>query len=249
LAEAVVVEYDRFISNDMYVRTIARDEASIRIPPRQGPSIAARAPRPARKCATKMRTMKRDPDAVVKRRYDPDRRANIALAAMRIVTEVGVDNLSFRAVAEEADVPLGSLTYHYANKDELLIAAMQVAREQNREFLQRLLTGFEPEKDFPRAFSQMIVASSTEHRDQLVLDFEWIFATHRRLSLVDANHEWNADGLRLIERYTDPLTAQWLSTLLHGFLMESVNLGKRWSLAEVEPLVRGVIDVRTRATQ
>lgn len=189
-----------------------------------------------------MRTMKRDPGAVVKRRYDPDRRANIALAAMKIVSEVGVDNLSFRAVAEVADVPLGSLTYHYANKDELLLAAMQAAREHNREFLQDLLGRYEPEQDFARAFSQMIVASSDEHHEQVVLDFEWIFATHRRLSLADANRDWNADGLRLIERYTDPLTAQWLSTLLHGFLMESVNLGKRWSLAEVEPLVRRVLN-------
>ena len=70
-----------------------------------------------------MRDMKREPAAAVKRRYDPDRRANIALAAMRIVAAVGVDNLSFRAVAEAADVPVSRVvlckTYPTLTGEEL----------------------------------------------------------------------------------------------------------------------------------
>jgi TetR/AcrR family transcriptional regulator, regulator of biofilm formation and stress response len=58
------------------------------------------------------------------RRYDPDRRGRIVDAAVRLVAERGVAALSHRAVAAEADVPLGSTTYHFADRDELLLAVL-----------------------------------------------------------------------------------------------------------------------------
>lgn len=59
------------------------------------------------------------------RRYDPDRRQRIIDAAIRVVAGRGIAGLSHRAVAAEADVPLGSTTYHFASLDDLLIAALR----------------------------------------------------------------------------------------------------------------------------
>lgn len=64
------------------------------------------------------------------RRYDPDRRQRIIDAAIRIAEHKGIAGLSHRTVAAEADVPLGSTTYHFASLDDLLVAALrQVTRE------------------------------------------------------------------------------------------------------------------------
>ena len=55
-----------------------------------------------------------------RRRYDPDRRANISDAALDVVAEHGVAGTTYRKIAERAGVPLGSLTYHFESLDELL---------------------------------------------------------------------------------------------------------------------------------
>jgi len=57
------------------------------------------------------------------RRFDPDRRGRIIDAAIESIAEDGVAGTSHRRVAERADVPLGSMTYHFANMDELLVEA------------------------------------------------------------------------------------------------------------------------------
>ncbi|MFZ2750431.1 MAG: TetR family transcriptional regulator, partial [Propioniciclava sp.] len=54
------------------------------------------------------------------RRSDPDRRARILTSALDVVAEVGVAGVSHRRVATAADIPLGSMTYHFTGMDALL---------------------------------------------------------------------------------------------------------------------------------
>jgi AcrR family transcriptional regulator len=63
------------------------------------------------------------------RRYDPERRQRIIDAAIRVVGEKGIAGLSHRSVAAEADVPLGSTTYHFKTLDDLMVAALRQANE------------------------------------------------------------------------------------------------------------------------
>jgi DNA-binding transcriptional regulator YbjK len=60
---------------------------------------------------------------VTARRFDPERRDRIIDAAIDCIAALGVAGTSHRKVAERADVPLGSMTYHFANMDELLVEA------------------------------------------------------------------------------------------------------------------------------
>ncbi|KAB8168809.1 TetR family transcriptional regulator [Streptomyces sp. 3MP-14] len=59
------------------------------------------------------------------RRHDPERRERIVAAAVRVLERRGVNGLTHRAVAAEADVPLGSTTYHFDSGDALLVAALE----------------------------------------------------------------------------------------------------------------------------
>ena len=58
--------------------------------------------------------------SVAVRRYDPQRRDRIIDACLDVVAEVGVAGASHRKIAEAADVPLGSMTYHFSGMQELL---------------------------------------------------------------------------------------------------------------------------------
>src|SRR5262245_27003475 len=54
------------------------------------------------------------------RRTDPHRRDRIIDACLDVIAADGVAGASHRRVAAAADVPLGSMTYHFAGMAELL---------------------------------------------------------------------------------------------------------------------------------
>ena len=51
-------------------------------------------------------------------------------AAMDVIVRDGLDSTSMRAVAAEADVSLGLLSYHFEGKEKLVVAAFQRATER-----------------------------------------------------------------------------------------------------------------------
>jgi DNA-binding transcriptional regulator YbjK len=63
-----------------------------------------------------------------------DRREEILRAALRLIGSRGMHAVTHRDVAREADVPLGSTTYYFATKEELLREALRlfVAEEGRR---------------------------------------------------------------------------------------------------------------------
>lgn len=54
-------------------------------------------------------------------------------AAVRVLARDGLDGLSVRRVASEAEVSIGAVQHHYATKDALLVAAYERVTEQFRE--------------------------------------------------------------------------------------------------------------------
>jgi DNA-binding transcriptional regulator YbjK len=64
--------------------------------------------------------------ATVARRPPPEViRAAIIEATIRVIGRDGVDGVSHRAVAREADVSLSSTTYHFDSRDEIVTAALR----------------------------------------------------------------------------------------------------------------------------
>ncbi|SOD58376.1 transcriptional regulator, TetR family [Streptomyces zhaozhouensis] len=71
------------------------------------------------------------------RRYDPERRERIVAAAARVLERRGINGLTHRAVAAEADVPLGSTTYHFDGGEALLLAALERVNSEWLEWFGR----------------------------------------------------------------------------------------------------------------
>src|SRR5215831_12454165 len=73
-----------------------------------------------------------------------DTRATILAAARECLLAVGYANLSTRAVAEAAEVPLSQIHYHFGSKQQLILAVLE---GENDRLLQRqrgLFGGPEP---------------------------------------------------------------------------------------------------------
>jgi TetR/AcrR family transcriptional regulator, regulator of biofilm formation and stress response len=56
---------------------------------------------------------------------DPQRRARILQATLEVIREDGVHAASYRRIAAQADVPLGSMTYYFPDLDGLIVTAFQ----------------------------------------------------------------------------------------------------------------------------
>ena len=75
------------------------------------------------------------------RRHDPNRRQRIIEVALDVIAEHGVAATTHRKVAQAADVPLGSLTYHFTGLDDLLAAAFTKLADDTADGFEAALAG------------------------------------------------------------------------------------------------------------
>lgn len=77
-----------------------------------------------------------------------DTQEQILDAAMDIIVRDGLEETSMRAVADEADVSLGLLSYHFDDKENLILAAFRRASERLIEVTEEHMAaaGVDPEQ-------------------------------------------------------------------------------------------------------
>jgi DNA-binding transcriptional regulator YbjK len=60
---------------------------------------------------------------------DPERRTRILGAALEVIASEGVHAASYRRIAAQAGVPLGSTTYYFSDLDTLIVSAFETLRD------------------------------------------------------------------------------------------------------------------------
>ncbi|MFD2028777.1 TetR/AcrR family transcriptional regulator [Promicromonospora aerolata] len=150
------------------------------------------------------------------RRHDPDRRDRIIDACLDLITEVGVAGVSHRKVAAFADVPLGSMTYHFAGMDELL-------REAFGRFSRSVSDGFEQRMSAAgdlaaarAAVVEIITQDVFGSQRDLVLTHELYTLAAREPAYRELTNAWMARSRAALERHFDPVTARMLDALIEG---------------------------------
>ncbi|MDX6331928.1 MAG: TetR/AcrR family transcriptional regulator, regulator of biofilm formation and stress response [Streptomycetaceae bacterium] len=160
------------------------------------------------------------------RRYDPERRQRLIDAAIRVVGERGIGGLSHRAVAAEADVPLGSTTYHFSTLDDLLVAALH---QVNERFMLEI-TSWEalvgPEDDFADALARLVEELLTRDRSRIELEYELYLAALRRPAVRPIAAEWVDLMADILALRTDRGTAQALAALIDGMSLQALLTGR-----------------------
>ncbi|MEV0181477.1 TetR family transcriptional regulator [Streptomyces sp. NPDC050625] len=159
------------------------------------------------------------------RRYDPERRQRIIDAAIRVVGKKGIAGLSHRSVATEADVPLGSTTYHFTTLDELMVAAL---RQTNEGFAKALAgsgvlddSGGELAAGLARVLGEWLGGD----RPGVELEYELYLAALRRPALRPVAAEWTEETARRLAAHTDPVTARALLALMDGICLQVLLTG------------------------
>ena len=154
------------------------------------------------------------------RRYDPERRRRIIDAAIRVVGEKGIAGLSHRTVAAEADVPLGSTTYHFKTLDDLLVAALRQANEGFAKVIASRGALEDPHTDLAAELAGGMGEWLAGDRTGVELEYELYLAALRRPALRPVAAEWAEDVAALLASRTDPVTARALVAVMDGISLQ-----------------------------
>ena len=156
------------------------------------------------------------PAATAQRRYDPGRRDRIINACLDVIAESGVAGTSHRKVAEAADVPLGSMTYHFTGMHDLLHEAFsRFAQTASEQFEERIAAAHDVDTA-KRAIAEAITHTVLGNQRDLVLTHELYTLAARDPAYRDITHAWMARSRRTLEHYFDPTTARILDALIEG---------------------------------
>ncbi|MER7401446.1 TetR family transcriptional regulator [Streptomyces sp. NPDC000070] len=175
------------------------------------------------------------------RRYDPERRQRIIDAAIRVVGAKGIAGPSHRTAAAEADVPLGSTTYHFKTLDELLVAALRQANEGFAKVVAGRGGLDDPRTDLAAELAAWMGEWLAGDRTGVELEYELYLAALRRPALRPVAAEWAEGVAELLSRRTDPVTARALVAVVDGICLQVLLTGVQYDQAYAREVLGRVV--------
>lgn len=155
-------------------------------------------------------------------------------AAVRLIGTGGLSALTHRAVAEAAGVPLGSTTYYFADRDDLIRRTMEHAVEAEAERLTAIVEHY----DGPLTVDSSVRLLTEMFFDKTVADplydlalFELFLEATRNPAVRDLTVAWSeviADLTNRVLPPTDPElprahAVQIVATLIDGLMLEEAS--------------------------
>ncbi|WP_238007300.1 TetR family transcriptional regulator [Dactylosporangium sp. AC04546] len=153
------------------------------------------------------------------RRHDPDRKDRIVDAAIEVIAEHGVAGTTHRLIAAAADVPLGSLTYHFTSLDDLRAQAFRKHAQLMSAVYAAHFDGVATREEFVEAVTDLIHGDAGADTHDWAIAYELYLAALREPSLRDVTEHWMRTSRSVLERFVDPTTARGVDALIEGLVM------------------------------
>ena len=155
------------------------------------------------------------------RRHDPGRRDRLIDAALAVIAERGVAGTTHREIARVADVPLGSMTYHFTSLDDVLAEAFtRHADAIADDFDHRLAAAAGRDAAVGAVIASVCDGLQGPGKD-LVLAVELYVAAARNPALRAVTQAWMRRSRQALERHFDPTTARELDAFIEGLYLHS----------------------------
>jgi DNA-binding transcriptional regulator YbjK len=153
------------------------------------------------------------------RRYDPERKSRIIDAAIDVIADCGVAGTTHRRIAAAADVPLGSLTYHFSGLDDLLEQAFTRHAERMSPIYESHFDGVQTREQFVDAVTDLIHGDAGADHHEWTVAYELYLAALRNPALRTVTESWMRRSRAVLERFVDPVTARGVDALIEGLVM------------------------------
>lgn len=148
---------------------------------------------------------------------DPGRRDRIITAAMDAIAELGVSGTSLRQIAATADVPLGSVTYYFTSRDELLLEAFRLFTQEITAFLEARLSAAKTRVEIRAVIVDHICGEGWATRKNLLLSYELYAFSSRTEESKEVLRTWLERVREALMRHFDKCTADALDALIEGY--------------------------------
>ncbi len=149
------------------------------------------------------------------RRHDPERRDRIIDVCLDVIAATGSRD-SHRRVAAAADVPLGSMTYHFAGRDDLLREAFdRFTREAAAQFERRMGDARTPEEAV-QAVTTLITHDVFATQRDLVLSHELYTLAARDPAYRTLTNDWMRRSRAALGHHFEPATCRVLDAFIEG---------------------------------
>ncbi|MFE4466103.1 TetR/AcrR family transcriptional regulator [Oerskovia sp. NPDC056781] len=168
------------------------------------------------------------------RRVDPDRKDRIVDAALDVVAEHGVAGTTHRVVAAAADVPLGSMTYHFENLDELLRLAFERHAAQAAARFEAAMAAVPEGGDPVEAIVALVCDESGKYQRDLLVALELYVLAARKPAFRTVTHRWMAASRAALRRHVDADVVPDLDALIEGLVLHAA-LSTEASGARLDP--------------
>ncbi len=175
------------------------------------------------------------------RRFDPDRKARIVEAAIDVIAEHGVAGTTHRRIAAAADVPLGSLTYHFTGLDDVLAHAFRRHAEAMSVAYAAHFAGVGTREQLVDAVTDLVHGDAGADARDWAVAYELYLAALRNPALRDVTEAWMRTSRSVLERYVDPVTARGVDGLIEGLVMHKTLSTAPVSRAQTRAVVERLI--------
>ncbi|MBT1171845.1 TetR family transcriptional regulator [Bifidobacterium sp. MA2] len=153
------------------------------------------------------------------RRFDPERRERIIDACLDVIAERGVSGTSHRTVAAAADVPLGSMTYHFDGMSDLLHQAFERFAQRSIDVFADRMRGARNADEACEIVARHIEGDLLVTQRDLNINLEFYTLAARDPAYRDLTDRWMRASLTELERFFDPATAQLIDALIEGLTL------------------------------
>jgi TetR/AcrR family transcriptional regulator, regulator of biofilm formation and stress response len=156
------------------------------------------------------------------RRHDPRRAERILEAALDVIAEHGVAQTTHRLVAAAADVPLGSMTYHFRSLADLRAQAFRRHAERMADNYEAHFRGVRSVEDVVEAVTDLVHGDAGADDRDWAIAYELYLAALRDPALREVTESWMRRSRTVLERFVDPTTSRGLDALVEGLVMHKI---------------------------
>jgi TetR/AcrR family transcriptional regulator, regulator of biofilm formation and stress response len=162
------------------------------------------------------------------------RRELLLEVTIELIAREGVDAVTHRRVAQLAEVPLGSTSYYFSSREELLVDALATFGRQEIASLRARLTDLPVRRPSGRRYVdellEFLAPQLGDDHWRTVAQYALLCEAARRPELAPVVREWTQQWWTVLEevfvalKAPDPaLEAKMLLAMLDGFLLEQLG--------------------------
>lgn len=109
----------------------------------------------------------------------------ILSAAIDVVAQQGMENFTMRALAARANCSIGTLTYHFKSKEEIVRTIFDHVLKNRIEVFLNFVPNDDPRKQIKDMISKLLPLNEAGDRDWRVILYYWSYSLHEPLAEIN----------------------------------------------------------------